>query len=189
MASQENNIYFYEPIRALNASLHNEDLIKQELVQYYHCNIRQSMLNIGTRPSINVKHKYVFGKHKNDLSLLKLTELCLQEPLIIIKTIRTRLRWARDLMDRPDLNLKVVHLVRDPRGTHISMEKVEWNIDYKNKCDIVLEVGPTLCFNYDTFAQYSFYFSSECGRTLKTVTTVMHSNKGEDNAPPTASRD
>lgn len=79
--------------------------------------------------------------------------------------------------------------MRDPRGTHISMEKVEWNIDYKNKCDIVLEVGPTLCFNYDTFAQYSFYFSSECGRTLKTVTTVMHSNKGEDNAPPTASRD
>ncbi|KAK3871377.1 hypothetical protein Pcinc_023468 [Petrolisthes cinctipes] len=139
LASQGHNIYFYEPIRALNRSLQTEDKIKRELLRYLHCNIRRSILTIGKRPSVNVKHKYVFGKRRNDVSLPKLVELCRQEPLLIIKTIRTRLNWVRDLLDKPDLNLKVVHLVRDPRGTHISMDKVDWNIDYKEMCDRVLE--------------------------------------------------
>ncbi|KAK4295196.1 hypothetical protein Pmani_032224 [Petrolisthes manimaculis] len=139
LASQGHNMYFYEPIRALNRSMQTEDNIKEELLRYLHCNIRGSMLNIGKRPSINVKHKYVFGKGKKDVCLPKLVELCRQEPLLIIKTIRTRLNWVRDILDNPDVNLKVVHLVRDPRGTHISMDKVDWNIDYREMCDKVLE--------------------------------------------------
>ncbi|KAG0714123.1 Carbohydrate sulfotransferase 1 [Chionoecetes opilio] len=84
---------------------------------------------------INVIHPYTRNKTREHVRIESVKEYCKKEPLIIIKTIRMRLQWVRELMDRKEVdNMKVIHLVRDPRGSLTSMERLMWNTADMEAC-------------------------------------------------------
>lgn len=47
-------------------------------------------------------------------------------PIRLIKTVRLRVRFIEELLQQPDLNLKVIVLVRDPRGVMRSRSHMNW---------------------------------------------------------------
>ncbi|KAK8403911.1 hypothetical protein O3P69_000160 [Scylla paramamosain] len=135
LAALGNNMYFFEPIRGLPKGYQSSQNVSEELVRYFRCDIRQKLLQVGGRVDISVIHPFTKYKHWYQVRLQDLIDRCRQEPLIIIKVIRLRLQWVRELMNRKEMdNVKVIHLVRDPRGSLISMEKLKWNTTEKDAC-------------------------------------------------------
>ena len=51
---------------------------------------------------------------------------CSQFPYQTMKTVRLRLNLTQRLVENPELNVKVVLLVRDPRGTLESRSHRNW---------------------------------------------------------------
>ena len=47
-------------------------------------------------------------------------------PIRLIKTIRLKIQYIEELLFQPDLNLKVIFLVRDPRGAMRSRSSMDW---------------------------------------------------------------
>ncbi|XP_043208993.1 carbohydrate sulfotransferase 3-like isoform X2 [Amphibalanus amphitrite] len=58
---------------------------------------------------------------KRDPSRVHLTSLCLSTSIRVIKTIRPRLANVLPLLKRTDLDVRIIHLVRDPRAIHNSL--------------------------------------------------------------------
>ncbi|XP_037792944.1 carbohydrate sulfotransferase 5-like [Penaeus monodon] len=74
-----------------------------------------------------------------------LRELCLNQTNIVVKVIRMRVSWLADLLLQSGPELKVVHLVRDPRATFRSSRMfVQTQKDYTALCPRILET-----FAYD----------------------------------------
>ncbi|XP_064111789.1 carbohydrate sulfotransferase 1-like [Macrobrachium nipponense] len=134
LASQGGNIYLYEPVRALPRAVQEKQTILNALKRNFNCQIPPNFLNIGKSPYVSVKHPYVLNKGKGSLSVDEVRSVCLQEPLRIIKTIRTRLQWTKELLEDESLDMKVIHLVRDPRGSLTSMDELEWNVTTQDIC-------------------------------------------------------
>lgn len=69
-----------------------------------------------------------------------LRNLCLNQTNIVVKVIRMRVSWLADLLLEAGPELKVVHLVRDPRATFRSSKMfVRTQADYKALCPRILE--------------------------------------------------
>lgn len=134
LASQGGNIYLYEPVRALPRAVQEKQTILKALKRNFNCHIPPNFLDIGKTPYVSVKHPYVLKKGKGSLTIDEVRSVCLQEPLRIIKTIRTRLQWTKELLEDESLDMKVIHLVRDPRGSLTSMEELEWNVTTQDIC-------------------------------------------------------
>ena len=70
---------------------------------------------------------------------------CEQFPIRLIKTTRLRVKKLKYLLDESHLNLKVIVLVRDPRGMLKSRSTMEWCntlnkcTDIKSICDNLLD--------------------------------------------------
>lgn len=47
-------------------------------------------------------------------------------PVNVLKTVRLGVQPVEELMEDTSLDLRVVHLVRDPRGTMHSRRKLDW---------------------------------------------------------------
>ncbi|XP_069941991.1 carbohydrate sulfotransferase 3-like [Cherax quadricarinatus] len=139
LASQGNNMYMFEPIRSLQKPYLKASVVAV-LLNLFHCNIKQNFLELGKVPYTNIKHHYIKDKSKEQIVLHAVNEHCKMEPIRIIKTIRTRLQWTKQLLEDKDLNLKVIHLVRDPRGSFVSTLNLEWNLTTSNVCHKILQV-------------------------------------------------
>ena len=57
-----------------------------------------------------------------------------------MKVVRLDVKQIKDLIEDSDLNLKVIHLIRDPRGVMMSRKIQKWCIKVKNCTD-----SKTLC--------------------------------------------
>ncbi|XP_042858390.1 carbohydrate sulfotransferase 5-like [Penaeus japonicus] len=67
-------------------------------------------------------------------------EYCLKKTNIVIKVIRMRISWITDLLTESGLDLKIIHLVRDPRATFRSSRAyVPTQKDYGIFCPRILE--------------------------------------------------
>ncbi|XP_047491242.1 uncharacterized protein LOC125040629 isoform X2 [Penaeus chinensis] len=137
LASQERNMYFYEPLRILRPSQRADGaLVQAELRRYFGCEIPSAFLGSAKEPYKAVRHAVTKGRR--EVSVEEVRRRCGREPMRIVKTIRTRLEWTQELLDDEELNLKVIHLVRDPRGSTVSMAAVDWNTGVEGACSAVL---------------------------------------------------
>ncbi|XP_047491512.1 carbohydrate sulfotransferase 3-like isoform X2 [Penaeus chinensis] len=138
LASQGRNIYFYEPVRAMPEEERVDSaLVLAELRRYFHCELREGFLDLVKEPYKAARHPATKGKAQGQVSTEEVQRLCRKEPLRIIKTIRTRLQWAQELLDDAELNLKVIHLVRDPRGSTVSMAALDWKKGVEETCKAI----------------------------------------------------
>lgn len=90
-----------------------------------HCHIsrvdRISVVAYSKKSVILSKFRQCIKKYKtspkdiNNVCARQLQEECRQAPIRVVKTIRTPMRLVRDLLES-DPTLKVIHLLRDPRG-------------------------------------------------------------------------
>lgn len=79
-------------------------------------------------------------KHENKtmkkvcVNRMEIHQLCRTAPIRIMKVIRARLSWIEIFLQDPLLNFKVIHLVRDPRGSLNSIRKFGWVKDPPIRC-------------------------------------------------------
>ncbi|KAG7159369.1 carbohydrate sulfotransferase 3-like [Homarus americanus] len=80
------------------------------------------------------------NKSKNEcLNKLSLPEMCRAAPVRIMKVIRGRISWLKDILSDPKINLKIIHLTRDPRGSLNSISKFgpTWPHDPHERCSVM----------------------------------------------------
>ena len=73
------------------------------------------------------------------LQKLDIRKECDNSSARITKVIRTKISFLVDLLQDNDIDLKIVHLFRDPRGFIKSISKFRWNKDPHFHCSRVLE--------------------------------------------------
>lgn len=124
-------LHYYERATDQRKSLPYTDL--QFLKSLYKCNfnVNRGFLEHIRKP----ENKFLFKNHNFRLwnscsSILPKEAMCTEPvylnavcplfPIKLIKTVRLRMNHVRDLLTDPSLDLKIVLLVRDPRGVYNS---------------------------------------------------------------------
>lgn len=137
--SQPDSFYFYEPLMKIEEwnRLTKETAIRS-LKAMFTCNIQGLILKaIQNSAAPIIKHNNLAPCENNTAECLTSEQLnikCRNNSVKIIKTIRTKVSWLLPLLDDPAINLKVIHLVRDPRGSLISNWKAGWNNTAERSC-------------------------------------------------------
>lgn len=121
-------IYFNEPISTIT-DCPSQELAIRETERYFRCDIphdfyhRSEKLD-GEQRTIydTITFESPSGKTSGitkNVSVMK--DMCEKQDYVMVKTVRVRLAWVKSMMQDKDLDLRVVHLVRDPRGVIHSM--------------------------------------------------------------------
>ncbi|XP_042218872.1 carbohydrate sulfotransferase 3-like isoform X2 [Homarus americanus] len=124
-------------------------------------------------------------------------QVCNRVPVKIIKTIRCRLQWISELLQDTNIDMKVIHLVRDPRGTMMSMYKTKFpDVSQKNLCpglrqdlqhkQFMMErfPGRYMFIKYEDLCQDPYGKTSEIFRFLKGEGKVSRSTNSSSSASP-----
>ncbi|XP_050693041.1 carbohydrate sulfotransferase 1-like isoform X2 [Eriocheir sinensis] len=183
LAALENSVYIYEPIRGLPPSSRFKDTT-DELLRYFNCTVRSTVFQEGPSRNIIIVHFPNVPK-RNQITPDTAVERCLAGPLVIIKTIRTRLKWVLTRMQRNEFdNVKVIHLVRDPRGSYISMKKLKWGVTEEEMCDHInrdlqeRKAMMSLFPSRYTFVKYEDLCRDPYGQTRRLVRFIQ--GKGDE---------
>ena len=132
--------YYFEPLHYYSKSKNNPSLknpVQNEtdfLKSLYHCQFDEN--NLGFLHHVSKSdNKFLFKNHNfrlwnscehllpNDMMCLMpeyLNKVCPKFPIKLIKTVRLQMRNIEELITDATLGLKVIFLVRDPRGTYNS---------------------------------------------------------------------
>ena len=148
--------YYYEPLLYYEMSYLNnknppqseiefiESLLKcrydKDNIGYFH-HISSDLLSLHNFRLRNSCH-HLLPQEKMCLFPEYLNKVCPLYPIKLMKTVRLDLRETETLIKDPSLNLKILFLVRDPRGTYNSRSDTEisrWCEDRK-QC-VNLELG------------------------------------------------
>ncbi|KAL7640878.1 UNVERIFIED_CONTAM: hypothetical protein RMT77_008015 [Armadillidium vulgare] len=71
--------------------------------------------------------------YKTCVDEIDLNDDCRNSGLLLIKNIRTRLKIVRDVL-RTNKDLKIIHLIRDPRGSLWSIKRFKWGVSEESRC-------------------------------------------------------
>ncbi|KAK3891157.1 hypothetical protein Pcinc_004947 [Petrolisthes cinctipes] len=125
LSSVPSAFYYFEPLYMLRNHL-QEDMVWQGLMGLFTCNMSRKFLYAA------VNRKNVLNSNKNlahcSARCLKsggLVKECRSKKVKVIKSIRTHVAWVAPLLNALP-SLRVIHLVRDPRGTVRSMASLGW---------------------------------------------------------------
>ena len=77
---------------------------------------------------------FACGKNYYCRRSIPLRKKCLEAPFILTKLIRTPLSYIYDILQDPELDVKVIHLIRDPRGSLLSLSRFRWNRTIPTDC-------------------------------------------------------
>ena len=128
--SYHGSFYVYEPSRQTPKSMEEFNWIYLE--EGFSCKINKSKLVYSKLKGINgftypdciptsdCKKKITFTSKKI------LYKKCSSSKFRVIKTVRVRLSNVINLMKNKIQDLKVIHLMRDPRGSFTSAAKLDW---------------------------------------------------------------
>lgn len=124
LSAHPNASYFFEPLIEITCKrqISDRDGILSALKRIYQCDSNTlEMIGRSRKAVIKLIRKLTHKPH----DVNKPSKACLESQIRVIKTIRLRLNWAKDLLDDENLNLKIIHLVRDPRAILHSVAKSE----------------------------------------------------------------
>ncbi|XP_068244085.1 carbohydrate sulfotransferase 1-like isoform X2 [Palaemon carinicauda] len=148
-----NTIYIFEPLRFLqehSAEAVTSENSKELLRSTYECHFSQDWLQFALKRNATLKS---ITECNRDIATIKdcLTKLCLRKRNKLLKVIRFRVSWAKELLNQ-DASLKVIHIVRDPRGTFQSLKSHKMvQRNYSQWCPKIqedLEIGPLVSASF-----------------------------------------
>ncbi|KAK7071935.1 hypothetical protein SK128_006125 [Halocaridina rubra] len=126
LAQQDNQLYLFEPVyyTLKNSAINGTDILRDMI----YCQISDEYTKWLRSMSPNKIFRHPMtgrncGRKNACLTAPALKEACRKANNRIMKVIRIRMRWMKELLDDPYVDLKVIHLVRDPRATIISRRK------------------------------------------------------------------
>lgn len=144
LTSQPTVFYFFEPLLGLKK---RGRLTQESAIQGIHalvsCNITGPLSEAMLDRSLPVLRTCRRECYEEENARYQ----CLRHPIRVVKTIRTRVAWLQPLLTDPAINLKVIHLVRDPRASLISAWRLNWTITAQDACtriDQDMAAGRTL---------------------------------------------
>lgn len=153
LAKSSCTIYFFEPSRKFFLNYWNttEKIIQKQMETYFRCDI-PDYLYLRNSSLIKVRNK---GARRT-------RDLCEQKEAVLVKTIRVRLSLMKTMMKDRSLNLKLIHLVRDPRGIMNSLAHVKWGkyFTIETICPNIMKVRITE--QYFSHLSSSFVISFIC---------------------------
>lgn len=121
--------YFFEPLHNIEHwHMLSPATARDGLRGLLTCNITGAIRKaVRTRGKYTVYHPYTRRCATKEACFNSLLdETCRKEKFRVVKTIRARVSWLTSLLDDPEVNLRIIHLVRDPRGSVISNWKADW---------------------------------------------------------------
>ncbi|CAL4086894.1 unnamed protein product [Meganyctiphanes norvegica] len=133
LAQQKNAFYLFEPElylhRWTNEGVNTNNSINI-IRKMFACQFESDFIHWLHSRGFNlcVKSEKIKSICKGDkfcISSPLLAKVCQSESVNIIKVIKMRLSWTTELLMDPNLNLKVIHLIRDPRASINSMSKTQ----------------------------------------------------------------
>ncbi|XP_069950453.1 carbohydrate sulfotransferase 3-like [Cherax quadricarinatus] len=147
LSTKERSITFFEPLWPLQKKkcIEDEQCVTQYLADVFACNynpdferwLKTKDLFLSYFSSDAKECTRITDQKAKELCLKKLNlrEMCLLSPIRIIKVIRARMAWMKNLLSNNSLDLKIIHLIRDPRGSLYSISKFkDWNKDPHERC-------------------------------------------------------
>ncbi|XP_068249018.1 carbohydrate sulfotransferase 1-like [Palaemon carinicauda] len=135
--TQPNVFYIFEPMHDLEKKkMLTRQFAMESLKDIFTCDIKYPILSFFMhKPKFFIKSFYKeCGSQKSCLTREAINSRCKTKTIRVVKTIRTRVAWLRSIIDDPEVNLKVIHLVRDPRASLISSWKRGWGISADTSC-------------------------------------------------------
>ncbi|KAK7072016.1 hypothetical protein SK128_009002 [Halocaridina rubra] len=153
LSSDTNTILFFEPLFKLNKSpkLENGTFVSQFLEKVLNCTYDDKFEKWFKYHVLfrRFYHPVVKDcqKTKNETDCVKHVDfrgLCKASTVRIIKVIRSPLMSVEKLLNRQDLNLRILHLQRDPRAALSSINKIGWKARPQKICTQML--ANTLAF-------------------------------------------
>ena len=138
--SRPESIYYFEPLRLENTTCKkSSDCVARYFHNLLTCsykeNVNLTKLNIVAK---RVKECQKFGNKvflwSSCISHFNLTKICVESKYRILKTIRADISFLENLLKDEENNFKLVHLVRDPRGSLMSIAQFNWDKDPYNRC-------------------------------------------------------
>ncbi|KAL7633970.1 UNVERIFIED_CONTAM: hypothetical protein RMT77_015931 [Armadillidium vulgare] len=178
LSRSPNTFYVYEPLH-VDEALGPEEIrelyrgyMRPRLEELFHCGISQQFLTHRSRyPALYPKCS---SRENCSTNLKDLTKQCTSSDFVIIKSVRYLLSEVEDLWILPSLqNIKVIWLVRDPRGVLNSLSHMERTMKVlrKNSCSKMREdiqsfqvlkfLNPNNIFflRYEDLARYPLHMS------------------------------
>lgn len=173
LASQPSVFYFYEPLHPdIKSWEMTQEFVAPLFQSLFHCNLTDSMVQM-----LKESRFAVMLNCNNQLCATpeKVRSLCRQYPVRVVKTIRSHMVWMQPLLDDPTINVKVIHLVRDPRGSIISAWKLNFPTTTETDCTRLQDdvtVGRKLAILYpDRFL--AVLYEDLCVDPEKSAQTIM----------------
>ncbi|KAK8746971.1 hypothetical protein OTU49_016926 [Cherax quadricarinatus] len=145
LATHPNSVLFFEPLSSQkkNPCARDGSCVASFLTRLFKCTFDQNFENW-------LKGKGLFLKYFNPTTRqcierpweggsacrhkLHLNVMCKNASVRIVKVIRSRLPWLVNLLNNTSLNVKIIHLIRDPRGSLNSMQRLNWNSKPSLRC-------------------------------------------------------
>nr|XP_045622347.1 carbohydrate sulfotransferase 3-like [Procambarus clarkii] len=140
LATQAGVFYYFEPLRNIEARKQLQpDTVHQALQALFTCNVSGLVINAmqNSSPYFTLRNRYGKTCKRKCFHPKKLNEACRKEPIRLVKTIRMRVASLPPLLDDAASKLKVIHLVRDPRGSLISYQKLKWHALPEVSCNYI----------------------------------------------------
>ncbi|KAK3892545.1 hypothetical protein Pcinc_003621 [Petrolisthes cinctipes] len=160
LSSIPSAFYYFEPLYRLSHHL-QEDMVWQGLKGLFTCNMSRTFL-------------YAVVNSATCLKSGGLVKGCRSKKVKVIKSIRTQVAWVAPLLKAMP-SLKVIHLVRDPRGTICSMVSLGWLKWFRFRgCDTLsqdLLDGNTLTALYPNSHYVTVYVVTTCHSS---ISPLMH---------------
>ncbi|XP_042864217.1 carbohydrate sulfotransferase 3-like [Penaeus japonicus] len=140
------SVLFFEPlwIQEKNDCINQESCVSKFLMDVFDCTYEEAFETWlrGKRLFFSFFHPEVrkcLQEPKESVSKctsqIDVRSLCRDAPVRVMKVIRSKLVFLEDYIRDTDVNLKVIYLTRDPRGSLNSISKFKsWNQDPHERC-------------------------------------------------------
>lgn len=145
LSSVQDSVTFFEPLWHIEKTkcYEDEECTTRYLADVFSCSFKQefedwfkakSMFFHYFSPQARQCQKKRGEANIACLKGMNLRMLCETAPLVVVKVIRARLAWLHNMLEDSLINLKVIHLTRDPRGSLSSIIKFGWDSDPYSRC-------------------------------------------------------
>ncbi|KAK7074581.1 hypothetical protein SK128_026866 [Halocaridina rubra] len=144
ISTRNNSVLFFEPLwdQMKKPCFQNGNCTSTFLHDVFNCSYDQDFEDWFRAKRLFIHYYHPNVHHCGNSQCLRdldIRGLCQNTTTRIMKVIRSRLSWLKPLLSDLKLNLKVLYLTRDPRGSITSIKSFRWDASPKLRCGNMLD--------------------------------------------------